>query len=97
MGRDNSNVLANFQISGRQMFEFNPDLITGDDDGDDDAEAGVFEREASEDVSEDCTYLNLICKLCKSKYAVSKNIKFWYLVLGFIIKCIVLDYYFKVL
>ena len=33
------------------MFEFNPDLMTGDDDDDGDAEAGVYTREKEEDVS----------------------------------------------
>jgi len=38
-----------FQISGREMFEFNPDLVAGDDDeaGDD-----VYERETDNDEME---------------------------------------------
>ena len=36
---------VSFQISGREMFEFNPDLIAGDDDEADDF---VYEREQDE-------------------------------------------------
>ena len=38
-------VIVMFQISGREMFEFNPELMTGDDD---DA-AGDIEYEMDED------------------------------------------------
>ncbi|XP_076452480.1 zinc finger CCCH domain-containing protein 15-like [Babylonia areolata] len=47
-------------ISGRQMFEFNPELITGDDDDDDEgAEAGVYVKEEDEDDSGPVKEINL--------------------------------------
>lgn len=42
-----------FQISGREMFEFNPDLMTGDDD---DA-AGDIVYERDEDDSEEVRFI----------------------------------------
>lgn len=38
------------QISGREMFEFNPDLIQDDDDDDDEGGA-VYKIERQDDVS----------------------------------------------
>lgn len=35
-------IICQFQISGREMFEFNPDLVGADDD---EAAEGVIERE----------------------------------------------------
>lgn len=47
----NCSCLVSFclQISGRQMFEFNPDLVTGDDD-DEEGAAGFDIRREDEDV-----------------------------------------------
>ncbi|GFN90489.1 Zinc finger ccch domain-containing protein 15 [Plakobranchus ocellatus] len=49
-------------ISGRQMFEFNPDLILGDDD---EADEGVIEREKEED-EEDAKFFEVTDDLWKS-------------------------------
>jgi len=40
-------VDVSFQISGREMFEFNPDLIGGDDD---EAEDFTYTRDSDDEV-----------------------------------------------
>ena len=48
------------QISGREMFEFNPELIEGDDDEADDV---AYQREPQDEV-----WLSLLIKLTLTKY-----------------------------
>ena len=60
------------QISGRQMFEFNPDLMTGDDE-EEDADAGVCMMREEEEVSTVCMlFLSCASKLERfASYATS--------------------------
>ena len=59
-------MIVMFQISGREMFEFNPELMTGDDD---DA-AGDIEYERDEDGTAEVGVASKLLSLSGLKHAI---------------------------
>ena len=59
------------QISGREMFEFNPELIEGDDD---EADEVAYQREPPDDVCPVCyIYFFIICQYVISTAATVRS------------------------
>ena len=63
------------QISGRDLFEFNPDLVTGDDD---DADDFVYQREVDVDeVCLHCVFFPLTVKVSANACLLIQMIITW--------------------
>ena len=58
------------QISGREMFEFNPELIEGDDDEADDV---AYQREARDDVRRSLTHSLSFLSALSTNYSRLKH------------------------